>query len=737
MEFLPTTDLSEYLKTEKLLEGWYMLSNKDISVLIEPISARIRAIYAHGRFGRLQKLLYDTRTISSEGWGFSPVYKSYDSEYSPPLYHTSPKKVIFEKKENKLILEEIPCYDKDKKEGPSIQKIEIWLKGHQINYSIIYFPERMQSRRGMFREPPEISSCWYPLYTHYQGEKSKQIPPIPYSENRFYDIVGKEIVLTDKKGRLPGLKISSNNGYCILSSEKDIVRGNARRLRVFIRQPQLKDQITIKLIPNPITIKANPYYHTGERKIEIYSSVRPEVKINKKRIEAKLVEEGKYTIEADLHSEGKYKITAKSKTGQSELLFYAIGNPLSKIIKMGEAATNIFWRKPPLKDIIAAAYHLNPVRPAIPMEDIPYHTTAMPYSAYISHAGRVFPILAAASCASGNQKYLNKAFDGLKALVKKAHHFRDGSLLLPIILDKKGKSFSRYLPFCRASDLGIMVRAFLYTYYGFKYFKDDKKANQCLDYAYRYAHTLTKVQLTDGNFPARYSYPELKATTKLQGTVNPWLIQVWELANVFEKMDKKKEKILRNICIRYADYLTTKRKPTILKICDSGADEGGANYYIPFSFISLSWLIKYFSTGDKKYAKYAKETFKMAFLTSPMYIDQPQTSYWITGNGPAFASWYGLPALINSGGYGKMEGLFLKKYLNYDLGKHISSYIFADTLAERVLPDGGICGLIIDVPGFKNRLDTAGETLCYLHMGVYANWYIARKLLKCDSIFQR
>jgi len=340
-EFLPVTDLSEHLKTEKVLEGWYILSNEDISILIESISARIRAIYTHGRFGRLQKLLYDIYNIDQELWGFPPAYWLKKTKYTPPLWHALSEKVIFRRQENRLILEGVRTIGEEngrgvresRIEGPAIPRIEIWLKARQIHYTITYFSkEFIENYRGRFVEPPEIFSCWYPLYTHYQGEKSKQIRQIPYRGNRFYHVIGKELILTDKKGRLPGLKINSEKGYCILSSEKDIVKGNAYRLRVFIRQPQLNDHITIELIPNPVTIKANPYYPVGQRKIEIYSVLKPEVKINGMSIEAKLFERGKYAIEAKLSSEVRYKITAKNKLGQSESLFYAIGNPLPRII---------------------------------------------------------------------------------------------------------------------------------------------------------------------------------------------------------------------------------------------------------------------------------------------------------------------------------------------------------------------------------------------------------------------
>jgi len=128
----------------------------------------------------------------------------------------------------------------------------------------------------------------------------------------------------------------------------------------------------------------------------------------------------------------------------------------------------------------------------------------------------------------------------------------------------------------------------------------------------------------------------------------------------------------------------------------------------------------------------------MAFLTSHMYIDQPQNFSWISGNPSVIGAWYGLPPLLSQAGYGKVDaGLFLKKYLNYDLGEELSSYVFADTLAARLLPNGGVCMLAIDVPGFKACIDTATETLSYLHMGVFANYYLSQKALRCDSVFQR
>ena len=84
-----------------------------------------------------------------------------------------------------------------------------------------------------------------------------------------------------------------------------------------------------------------------------------------------------------------------------------------------------------------------------------------------------------------------------------------------------------------------------------------------------------------------------------------------------------------------------------------------------------------------------------------------------------------------------MEGLFLDKYLGFQLGVDMSSFVFADTLVGRMLPDGGISGVRVDVPGFRKRIDSAGETLAYLHPGVYAHYYLTQKLSNSDSVFKK
>ncbi|NQZ68019.1 MAG: hypothetical protein HRT89_08110 [Lentisphaeria bacterium] len=264
----------------------------------------------------------------------------------------------------------------------------------------------------------------------------------------------------------------------------------------------------------------------------------------------------------------------------------------------------------------------------------------------------------------------------------------------------------------------------MYTHDAFLELGEATKAQECLELAYRFGRTLSRVQLKNGNFPARFRFPDLKAEGHLQGTVNPWVIQLWETANRLESHDPKKAAELKKICSRYAVYLTTK-EPSVLSICNAGADEGGCNYYTPFSYVCLCWLIRYLDTGKEVYAENAKQTYKMAFLTSQLYIDQPQNSHWVTGNPAGFSTWYEEPELINQGGFGKMEGLFLKKYLDYDLGQDLSAIIFADTLAGRLLPDGGITGLRIDVPGYQAHIQDHGETLNYLHLGVYANYYLS------------
>ncbi|MCJ8330833.1 MAG: hypothetical protein MJH11_12715 [Lentisphaeria bacterium] len=355
--YLPNTDLSQHMQTEKLLDCWYMLSNKHLSVLIETNSCRIRGIFTHGKFGRMQKLLYDTRNIDQEYWGFCPRVPRFSSQnhdlrrldYMPSLSRSNPESVIFDAKEKLLIMRGIPLTTEAYQDEFPLEEIRIQLRGTTIHYSINYCHESwLPGMLGKYYDPPELMSSWYPLYSHFQLDTGKR-QAIPYSEDSFSKVAGKTLTLSDLKGRMPEMKIHSASGRCIMTSEKDLSRKGAHRLRTTIQHPLFKDEMKITFTPNPVTLCANPYYHSGEHEIDILSKQKPTLSIGRKKVSVEKVGDEKYKALIQLKKEGTFKLIAKTSQGQSESIVCVLKDPAEAIKKIGDSGMRVFWKKGQLK----------------------------------------------------------------------------------------------------------------------------------------------------------------------------------------------------------------------------------------------------------------------------------------------------------------------------------------------------------------------------------------------------
>jgi len=718
--FLPRDDLSWFLKTQKLMEAWYVLSNEDVSVVVDSVKPRILQVFTHGRFGRLQQLIYNTngRERYAGLWGIVPAYYLKGRKFLPFIHDdrsyedNRPQAIDFDERRNRIRLSGIRCFSEDREEAKRMD-MEVSLEGNRIRVSVSYPQE---AERG------EISSVWYPLYTDYYGESKEEKKDIEYFTDGYNDIyhdhfdriIGREMRLVDRFWRMPELRVVSQNGQCRLISQSDRERGNAFRLQVLI-ESKGDDEVTFELLPNPVTVKVNPLVAAGKQvAIEILSEEKPEVFLDGKEIQVK-GGGGHFLAEARVE-EGKHSVEAVTGLGKSVGTFWALGDPIPKLLKMGKAAARLPWKKPPLENIVPYFYYLDGPEPALRVG-----------MSYCSHSLRIFPIIVTASLITEDRKYVDRAFECLKALSEKAHQFENGDLLLPIILDKEGKPAGQYLNGCRPSDLGIMVRAFLYTYRGFKYFGDDEKAKRCLDYALRYARTLLRMQEKDGCFFPRYRYPSLEPVpnSEPKGTVNNWAVQIWELANILEEKGRQEAKILRDIVLKHIDYLL--EKGNLLRVTGGGEDE--PNNLDSLATTSTYLTMKYLATGDEEYKRYAEDAFKMAACQTTIYIDQPQNYFFATH--PGEAPYSNQPdGLLCKGGMHDLTlgeaGLFLKKHLGFEFGEAVASCGFADRLAESVLDNGAVYGVIIDVPNYHYRREDGAETLNYGAVGVYGYHLVSR-----------
>ena len=87
-DFLPRDDLSWFPRTQKLMEAWFVLSNEDISVVVDSVKPRILQVFAHGRFGRLQQIIYGTNGHERYAglWGIVAAYYPEGKRFLPFIH---------------------------------------------------------------------------------------------------------------------------------------------------------------------------------------------------------------------------------------------------------------------------------------------------------------------------------------------------------------------------------------------------------------------------------------------------------------------------------------------------------------------------------------------------------------------------------------------------------------------------------------------------------------------------
>ena len=675
-------------------------------------------MFTHGRFGTLQQLIYDTdgHETTRGLWGIVPLFYIGEKICFPFIHKEltyedyPPEEIVFEKDRNRIELLGVPCFDGHGKESGKMN-MKVSLEGNRMVLKVRY-PESA--------ERTEIRSVWYPLYKDYRAQD--EVERIEYYRYGDYDYypdgchveLGREVILEDDYGRLPKLSVASENGICHLYSRTDERRGFAFRLQLSIEGTAKEDEVCFELLPNPVTVRMKPLVEAGRSEIiEVFADEEPQLSVNGKPVPAVKAGEGRYSAQVSL-SVGRHKITASNAAGRSARQCWAVGDPKADLVRIGQAVAQLPWKKPPLENLVPYIFDLNDLKPLLRTG-----------GSWGSHAMRVFPSLITTAVLTGDKGHVERAFQCLEALVEKSYRGEDGELILPIALDIRGESLQAEIEALRPSDFGLMVRAFLYTHHGFKHFKDEEKAKKCLDHAYHYAYTLIKMQEPDGSFYARYRYPTLERMKGGEGigTVNNWAIQIWELANLYESINKDEAEVLRRLCVRHADWLISKR-PSALRV--AGGGENPPNRDCGLANIALFMLIKYLDSGDARYKAYAQQAYRMAALSATILIDQPESYF--------YPPMYDLPTyfdqpggLLCKGGMSDLTmieaGLYLNKYLGDDFARAVASYIFADRLAECVLENGAVCGLIVKVPNYYFKKLDAAETLNFGGVGVYGYYY--------------
>jgi len=730
-DFLINEELDKFLKnnhvleTSLLLKHYYLLSNDNLTILIDSVKPRIEQIMFHGKLGTFSNLLYHVEW-DRNFWGVYPVLyhknRNVWVRYTPLNYLQTqanpPGQIIFKKKENIVIFKDITCFADDNS-GNSITGVsmEIGLRENQINIHIDY-PDDVW---GM-----GICMNIYPLYRYIiDEEQDNLLTNLDYSYNTDV-IVGSKIRLVDIQGRLPILRIDAGKQRCHVKAESIEESGYAYLLTVETEGRVRENDIKLELLSNPVVIKVNPMVNADkEEKIVIYSESKPKLQIDGKDIRVRKQREGTYEAKYNF-KEGRHKIIAEVNGHKSVREIYGIGDISTKIVRIADILLELQYKEGPLKDFFAWMYYCDTLKPF----RIWFGESV---GACLSYGHRVCASLVTATLVTGKKKYADALYRFIKAVDRVSHHYEDGSIVMPVDLGLDGRVIRKmYFPenqnrlftpdalndALRPMNQFEMARACLMAYKAFKYLGEKTKAMECLDYAYRYAATLLKMQREDGSIAKRYMFYSLEETSK-EGVIFPLPIgsQLIPLIEAMEseKMDKRKIDNIKLFLSKQVEYFD--RLPSeALNILTGG--EARINDFAQMVSLCESYIIKYYVGKDKEKARRkAEEAFKIALLKGANFIDKPD--FYFAEIVLDISTFLCEPVGIKAPGKGSMSdfqsvcmGLAMKKFFNSKLGDLAIGYGIGNRIAQMVLESGALSCALIDIPGFYYRRENNTQSDC-------------------------
>lgn len=725
-DYVPKHDMSKHMKTMKLLESGYLLANDNIAAYIDVVRPRIFGIYAFNKFGRLHNLIFDTNAMGQDSglWGIMPSY-SINGETCFPFYHDAnlrgkesyhsykPSDIIFDQEGNSLKMNGIKMYNKNRVICPSID-YSIQLKDDRIIINV-KFPDNVDCKK--------VHLPWYPLYDKYKTDETEH--PVEYynigSEGEYFPYfkrnTGKSVILRDSTCRQAGLGIETKDGSIELVSCTVPEIGNVLKLNTDVLCTGDAVEIEMEILENPIVIKGNPYYYFSDK-------VNLDVDFNNKEITKEVlcnfpVNDGQIKV-GESHKTGENRIELRYKDDLTKYDFYTMSCPKEKIIKMADACLKFLWKDGKMKGIVPQSFDLETLTP---LKRSGY--------AYISHGMRIIPIINAAATVTEDITYSEKAYEIIKRVIAISNKGEDNSLFTPIYFDDEAAPC--LTDASRPSDQGIIIKGLLYCADSFCHFERRDIARECICDAYSYFKTIQKMQCEDGSFWSRYHYPSAEPNTdsgEIKGTVNNWCMQLWNLAQMIQKleMDGEDNSIsvheIIGVIEKFIDWQLA-RSPSILEVCGGGEDP--ANYGDALNTASTYFTMKYMLTKNEIYKDYAQQAVYMAWLKSSFYADMPQ--YFSIYGGSDLGEWYNQPNGIPS--FGGMccltsieANLFAYSNLGIEISLDIAKYFYAARMATFVKDNGGVYMVVFYTPNYFHREEILSEALMYGGVGVFSYYLI-------------
>lgn len=723
-DVFPKTDLHECLTTQQLLDAWYLLAGKNLAVLVDTVKPRLFKVFVFGKFGTLQQLLYDVDCFQEAGRsGIRAVYYQGEKKYTtlkdkPYVFEDTPSDTIrFDPKQRRVAIHGIQCYDQNLQPGGKMD-LEVMLAGDSFIFAY---------RAPDAAERAEVEIELYPLYTDYRAKGWTSFELLDYycwnsrlqnPAGRFEETVKESITLRDRHGRVPVMEISAPGMECTLSAFCDEKRNDAHRLRLIWKGPPT-GKVTFTIKPNPVTVHMAPIIQAHKpHVIEIACRHKPAVTAAGIRCPVTSLTSGRWRARIRV-PHGVSPLLVESPDGVADRQIAAVEAVPRWIEKMGCAAAACLWPDGPVAGLIP---QIIDVKRLIGKTRGP-HGKSQKSVAYCSHNPRALMIVAAAARQTRNKNLLNCAWTSIQAMVRLAHKHDDGSLVLPIGIYADGSP--TWMDMVRPSDPVIAIRSILMVRSVFLEWGETGKAKEALDYARGFARALLKMAGPDGQLEARYRYPTLEMTARAQipgrGTVNNWVTNIWELAEILATRGDPLAEPLRALCVKHADLLIAS-KPSVLRLAGGGED--GPNNSDALNAAVGFFLIKYLASGDELWARRTREAFLMAALNNTiLHIDQPQNFFFTFDWTESI--WHDGPInVMSKGGMHDLTscdvGLALAHYLGDGFARDMCAYQFLARLVDGVFENGAVLNRVTTMPNFQYVKTDFTETLNFGAVGVFA-----------------
>lgn len=747
----PNTDLSEHLQTGQLLDAWHLLAGRNMAVLVDTVKPRLFKVLAFGKFGTLQQLLYDVDCFQEAGrGGIRAVYyraaapaagsagpgeiRYTTLKDKPYVFEDTPSEAIeFDAKARRVSMRGVACY------GPDLafdgrMDLSVHVAGDAFEFAC---------RGPADAARVEIEVELYPLYTDYRAAGWKKPELIDYycwnsrhhnPAGRFSEHVAERVELSDRHGRVPRLMIEAPGMEIALAAFCDDKRNDAHRLCLRIGATGREGRARFTLASNPVTIHTVPIVPAGRpHAIEIACRSKPRLTLAGQAVPTRAAGRGRWkaVIRAP---HGVTRLLAESADGVSDRLMAAVGDIPGWVEKMGRASAACLWPDGPVAGLMP---QMIDVKRLVGKVRGP-HAKSQKSVAYCSHNPRALMIIAAAARQAGDRRLLERAWTSIQAMVRLAYRHDDGALVLPIYLYPDGT------PGCvdgvRPSDPVIAIRSILMVRSVFQSWGDAARADQALEYAKGFARTLLRMAGPEGQLEARYRYPTLELTQRAQipgrGTVNNWVLNVWDLAAILKARQDPMADDVKALCVKHADLLIASR-PSIYRLAGGGED--GPNNSDALCLASAFMLIKHLATGDRQWAEKARQAFLMAALNNTiLHIDQPQNTFFTFDWTESI--WHDGPLnVMSKGGMHDLTscdvGLALARYLGDGFARDMCAYQFLARLADGLFENGAVLNRVTAMPNFQYAKTDFTETLNFGAVGVYAFYQGVgfRRLPECHA----